>query len=184
MRKVLNVGGNSKAIALPPHFADYEHILLDIDPSGNPDIVCDARSLNTIEADQFDAIYCSHNLEHYYHHDVKKVLSGFRHVLKPNGFVQIRVPDLMAVMQACIDKSLDLDSVLYQSSIGPISPLDVIYGYGEQIASSGQEFFAHKTGFSLRTLMIELQNAGFVNIHRVEDAVQTLELNLVGFKVQ
>ena len=64
--KVLNVGGNSKAIPLPPQYAGFEHILLDIDPSGNPDVVCDARQLDTLTADQYDAIYCSHNLEHYH----------------------------------------------------------------------------------------------------------------------
>ena len=37
--KVLNVGGNSKAIALPPIFDGYEHLLLDIDPTGKPDLL-------------------------------------------------------------------------------------------------------------------------------------------------
>ena len=64
MKKVLNVGGNNKAIALPPQYADFDHLLLDIDPKGAPDIVCDARQLTTLAASQFDAVYCSHNLEH------------------------------------------------------------------------------------------------------------------------
>jgi hypothetical protein len=78
LKRVLNVGGNSKAIALPAPYADFEHLLLDIDPTGQPDIVCDARRLETLPADQFDAIYCSHNLEHYYHHDVAKVCGHLR----------------------------------------------------------------------------------------------------------
>ena len=45
--KVLNVGGNSKAIALPPIFDGYEHLLLDIDPTGKPDLLCDARELTS-----------------------------------------------------------------------------------------------------------------------------------------
>jgi predicted SAM-dependent methyltransferase len=106
MKKVLNVGGNSKAIPLPPQYAEYEHLLLDIDPKWNPDIVCDARALASLENKQFDAIYCSHNLEHYYRHDVQKVLAGFLHILKDDGFVQIRVPDIQAVMQAVIEKNL------------------------------------------------------------------------------
>ena len=36
--KVLNVGGNSKAIALPPIFDGYEHLLLDIDPPAS--LIC------------------------------------------------------------------------------------------------------------------------------------------------
>ncbi len=75
MKTVLNVGGNSKAIALPPQYAGFEHLLLDIDPSGSPDIVCDARELATLDAGQSDAVYCSHNLEHYYRHDVHLALA-------------------------------------------------------------------------------------------------------------
>jgi len=59
MKKVLNVGGNSKAIPLPPEYAGWDHLLLDIDPKGNPDVVCDARELMTLPAAQFDAVYCS-----------------------------------------------------------------------------------------------------------------------------
>ena len=33
MKKVLNVGGNSKAIPLPPQYAGFDHVLLDIDPT-------------------------------------------------------------------------------------------------------------------------------------------------------
>jgi hypothetical protein len=47
-RKVLNVGGNSKEIALPPQYNGWQHVLLDIDPRGNPDIVCDARNLTSL----------------------------------------------------------------------------------------------------------------------------------------
>lgn len=181
-KSVLNVGGNSKAIALPAHFKNHEHILLDIDPTGNPDVVCDARELQRLSPGQYDAVYCSHNLEHYFSHDVKKVLSGFHHVLKSNGFVQIRVPDLVQVMRNCIENKLDLNDPLYQSGLGPISVLDVIYGYGEQIERSGQDFFSHKTGFSENTLKSALENAGFPSVFRINDPVQTLEINVIAFK--
>src|SRR6266567_113293 len=67
--RVLNVGGNNKKIQIPACFAGWEHVLLDIDPKGSPDIVCDARRMLTLPPSQFDAVYCSHNLEHYYKHD-------------------------------------------------------------------------------------------------------------------
>ena len=65
MKRVLNVGGASKAIPIPQHYAGWEHVLLDVDPNQEPDIVCDARELVELPAGGFDAIYCSHNLEHY-----------------------------------------------------------------------------------------------------------------------
>ena len=155
-RKVLNVGGNSKAIPIPAHYAGWDHLMLDIDPTGRPDIVCDARKLDTLAAEQFDAVYCSHNLEHYYRHEVPQVLNGFRHVLKPEGFAEILVPDLRGVMQALVQNNLDLEDTLYPSPAGPISALDVIYGFGVQIERTGQDFFAHKTGFTQKSLQLNL----------------------------
>lgn len=163
--KVLNVGGNSKAIALPPLFEGYEHLLLDIDPKGNPDILCDARELHTQPAQQFDAIYCSHNLEHYHRHEVPRVLAGFLHVLKPQGFAHIRVPDIAEVMRQVVQNNLEPDDVLYQSAGGPIQVLDVLYGWGKQIESSGVDFFAHKTGFSPKLLNKVLLAAGFKHVY-------------------
>lgn len=159
--KVLNVGGGSKKVPIPPYFADFDHCLLDIDPRGNPDVCCDARELTTLEPDQFDAIYCSHNLEHYYAHDVTRVLQGFLHVLKPGGFAEIRVPDLGALMQEAVAKGLDIDDVVYTSSKGPIRVRDMIYGFGPEIEASGQDFYAHKTGFSRKSLSEALSRAGF-----------------------
>lgn len=178
-KRVLNVGGNNKAIQLPPQYEGYEHILLDIDPKGSPDIVCDARELTSLQGRQFDAIYCSHNLEHYYRHEVGKVLAGFLHVLKDDGFAQIRVPDIAELMRITIDNNLDIDDVLYQSPAGPIMVLDVLYGYSAQIERSGQEFFAHRTGFTQKSLLQALQRSGFSKIY---SRVGNLEINAVAFK--
>ncbi len=160
-RRVLNVGGNSKEIPLPAHYDGWEQLLLDIDPSMGPDIVCDARRLETLEAGIVDAVYCSHNLEHYHHHEVTRVLAGFRHVLKADGFCEILVPDLLEVMRLTVSRGLDLDDVLYQSPAGPIMVRDVLYGWGVEIERSGNDFFAHKTGFSQPSLVKVLLGAGF-----------------------
>jgi ubiquinone/menaquinone biosynthesis C-methylase UbiE len=178
-KKVLNVGGNNKAIPLPPQYAKYEHLLLDIDPSGSPDIVCDARELTALEGGQFDAIYCSHNLEHYYRHEVPIVLAGFLHVLKDGGFAQIRVPDISEVMRITIDRGLDIDDVLYQSAAGPIMVLDVLYGHAVQIERSGQDFYAHKTGFTQKSLVTALSKAGFSKVYSM---IGNLEINAIVFK--
>lgn len=182
MRRILNVGGNSKAIPLPPQYAGFEHVLLDIDPTGQPDIVCDARELTTLEGGQFDAIYCSHNLEHYYRHDVPRVLAGFLHVLKEGGVAHIRVPDIGEVMRVAVEKGLDIEDTLYQSALGPIMVLDVIYGYTAQIEKSGEGFFAHKTGFTRKTLLKVLYEAGFRQMFRVGAEGQGLEINVLAFK--
>jgi hypothetical protein len=161
MRKVLNVGGNDKEIPIPKQYDGWVHVLLDIDPRANPDIVCDARELTSLPAATYDSVYCSHNLEHYYHHEVPKVLAGMVHVLKSDGFAFIRVPDLGQVMQAVVSNQLDINDVLYESEVGPITVRDVIYGYAVEIERSGNHFFGHKTGFTPKSLRSVLHSAGF-----------------------
>lgn len=161
---VLNVGGHSKKIPIPEHYSNWNHLVLDIDPRGGADIVCDARELLMQAADQYDAVYCSHNLEHYYHHEVPRVLAGFLHVLKPGGFAEIRVPDLVTVMKKMIQEDLDLENQLYVSPAGPITVRDVIYGSAKLIEQSGNDFMLHKTGFSHKSLGDSLHQAGFREI--------------------
>jgi SAM-dependent methyltransferase len=160
-RRVLNVGGGSKKIAIPAHYAGWEHVLLDVDSAGQPDVVCDARELTGLARGQYDAVYCSHNLEHYYRHDAPKVLRGFLHVLKEDGFAEIKVPDLHAVMRRVVQGNLEMNDVLYQSGMGPITVQDVIYGHGREIEESGRDFYAHKAGYTPRTLGATLEAAGF-----------------------
>lgn len=161
IKKVLNVGGGSKAAAISDYFSGWQHDLLDIDPRGGPDIVCDARELATLPGGTYDAVYCSHNLEHYYRHHGLIVVRGFLHMLKDDGFAEIRVPDIAQVINALIDRQLELDDVLYQSPAGPISAHDVIYGLQSEIENSGQDFYAHKTGFTPKSLAKILADGGF-----------------------
>ena len=172
IRKVLNVGGNSKDIQIPDQYSDWNHVLLDIDPRGHPDIVCDARELMSMGKNEYDAIYCSHNLEHYYRHDARKVLLGFFHILKVDGLAHVRVPDIDALMKIVVAKKMDADDFLYQSPAGPITVHDVLYGYGVEVEKSGNDFFAHKTGFSPKSLTKILNECGFpiiyVNLGNIE----------------
>lgn len=180
--KVLNVGGGSKATPIPSYFSEWKHDLLDIDARGSPDLVCDARELLTLEAGRYDAVYCSHNLEHYYRHDGRKVLQGFIHILKDDGFAEIRVPDIAQVIAAVQERQLDVDEVLYVSAAGPISAHDVMYGLQSEIVNSGQDFYAHKTGFTAKSLMSLLREAGFRHIFLAE-GVQ-LAVHALAFKTE
>lgn len=167
-RNVLNVGGGSKLIALPPHYADWNQLMLDIDVNARPDVLADARELASLEAGLFDAVYCSHNLEHYYAHDVPRVLAGFAHVLKPDGFAEVRVPDIAAVARAMAEHGRDMEDVLYTSPAGPITVRDVLYGLGRAIQKTGVDFYAHKTGFTRRALGDALRRAGFGAVYWLE----------------
>jgi len=181
MKTVLNVGGNSKQIAIPEQYDGWQHDLLDIDAGKDPDIVADARELLKLPVDSYDAIYCSHNLEHYYLHDALKVLRGFLHLLKPGGHAFIRVPDIQQVAQRVVNEKLDMFDVLYDSPMGPIRVCDVLYGHQGKIETSGEEYFAHKMGYTPNSLQQLLIQAGFAVVAL---SVGTLNFAAIAFLQQ
>ena len=177
--RVLNVGGGSKQIPIPAHYEGWDHVLLDVNPAPKPDVVCDARELAKLPAGLYDAVYCSHNLEHYWRHDLPRVLAGFAHVLHAHGFAEVRVPDMRAVFAEMLKRGMDIDDTLYQSDAGPITVNDVIYGFGRQIAQSGNDFYAHKNGFTQESLTRALGVAGF---GMVFTALGAYEIRAIAFK--
>jgi SAM-dependent methyltransferase len=161
MMRVLNVGGGSKAIAIPAIYKGWDHVLLDICADGKPDILLDARELKTLPAAQFDVVYCSHNLEHYYPHDAFQVMAGMLHVLKPEGHAHIVVPDVGQVMRDFVANKMEIDQPLYEVEAGPITVHDVLYGFNKAIMHYGNDFYAHKMGFTPSLLVRMLRRAGF-----------------------
>ena len=162
--RVLNVGGGSSR-SLPPQYKDWEQVLLDIDPDVKPDLCLDARLLSTQEAGQFDAIYSSHNLEHFYQYEVPTVLAGFLHVLKPGGVAEVQVPDIEALVRAYLSNNFDINDLWYR--VGkvkmPISFHDVLYGWSGKL-KEGNHWYAHKCGFTPLSLSTALNDAGFKDI--------------------
>jgi len=178
MPKLLNVGGGP--VAVPAEYQGYDVDLLDIDIDLHPEIWLDARKIATdLEPAQYDVVLCSHNLEHYYEHEVPGVLWGFYHVLKMDGFADIRVPDVLAVMNAVVQHNLGLRDVLYQSAVGPIRVLDVLWGWQKQIARSSYNYYAHKIGFSQDMLGRLLKEAHF---ERVMIASKNYEIRALAYK--
>ena len=164
--RVLDVG-SSIDDRLPQRYSRWERVRLDIDPLCKPDIVMDARQL-PLEGQVFDAVYCSHVLEHFHRHDALKVLLGFTKSLVPEGYAHIRVPDVGLVMHKFVEDQLDMESVLYRSLGGPVTVHDVIYGHGQVIMESGSDYYAHKTGFTWPFLKGMLTKAGFRSVEVLE----------------
>ncbi|SFV02955.1 Predicted SAM-depedendent methyltransferase [Polaromonas sp. YR568] len=183
VNSVLNVGGGSKSTPISSHFDGWQHDLLDIDPKGAPDLVCDARQLRTLPGGSYDAVYCSHNLEHYYRHEGLNVVRGFHHILNETGFAEIRVPDIEQVMAAMREQQLELDDVLYQSPAGPITAHDVVYGLQIEIQTSGQDFYAHKTGFTPKSLGKILMDGGFPLVF-LSTEQERLAVHALAFKTE
>lgn len=134
---------------LPVWFAGFDEVRLDINPDCNPDIVASMTSLGDIGP--FDAIYCSHALEHLFPHDAATALTEFVRVLAPGGQALIFVPDLEDVKPT--------QEVLYQSVSGPITGHDLFYGYAPYLEIN--PYMAHRAGFVADSMTAALNAAGF-----------------------
>lgn len=150
----------------------WREVRLDINPKVEPDIVADIMRMPMVAAASVDAVWSSHNLEHLFAHQVPVALAEFFRVLKPRGLLLVTMPDLQ---RACefIARGL-LEDELYQSPAGPVSAIDIVYGHRPSIAR-GNEFMAHKTGYTTKTLGEKLAAAGFVDVKIERD-----QLNLWG----
>ena len=163
-KKFLHVGcGGNYKDRTTPGFAsdDWKEVRLDIDESANPDIISSVLDLSVIDTESFDAIFSSHNIEHVYTHEVPIMLREFLRVLNDDGYFVVNCPNLIPVARLIVEDKLTEPA--YISPAGPISPLDILHGHGASI-KRGNEFMAHKTGFTPKSLDAALSEAGFKSI--------------------
>src|SRR5205085_15730 len=82
---------------------------------------------------------------------------------KPDGFVEVRVPDFAQIVRDVAERKLDIDDVIGVTAIGPLLVRDMIYGYHKEIERSGNDYYAHKTAFTPQSLVRFFDGHGFVN---------------------
>jgi SAM-dependent methyltransferase len=145
--RVLHVGCGG--VILPHWFEGMQEVRLDIDPDMKPDIVASMTDMG--EIGEYEALFCSHALEHLYPHEVQKALAEFKRVLKPEAHAIIFVPDLEDVRPT--------EEILLVSPAGPITGLDMIFGHRVQL--EGRPYMAHHCGFTSAIMRAELDKAGF-----------------------
>jgi hypothetical protein len=94
-------------------------------------------------------------------HEAKDALCEYHRVLKKNGAIYIRVPN---IQEPCrIISEGRSDEILYHSPGGAVTSLDMLYGQHEHVRRSGI-YMAHKNGFTQTSLEKLLQNSGFKNV--------------------
>ena len=160
MKTFLHVGcgPQNQSSCLGFNYDNWKEIRFDIDKKVKPDIEGTLTDMKLVETGSVDAVYSSHNIEHIFPHEVPIALREFYRVLKEDGMVVITCPDLQSVCEAVVqDKLLE---PLYESDIGPISPIDILYGHRGFIAQ-GNEYMAHKGGFTYSVLDKAFYEAGF-----------------------
>jgi predicted SAM-dependent methyltransferase len=160
MKTLLNVGCGMSNISQLRGFNNdnWKEIRLDINNDVKPDIVGTLTDMSLIKTASVDAVYSSYNLDHIYAHEVPIALKEFYRVLNKDGIAVVKCPDIQTVCELIAqDKLLEF---LYESDIGPVYPIDVIYGNRIQI-QMGNEYMAKKVGFTYSALNASLAEAGF-----------------------
>ena len=181
MKTLLNVGCGWSNISQLKGFNNdnWKEIRLDIDSTVKPDVVGTSTDMSLIETASVDAVYSSYNLDHIYAHEVPIALKEFYRVLNEDGIAVVKCPDIQTVCELIAqDKLLEL---LYESEMGPIYPIDVIYGNRWQI-QNGNEYMAKKVGFTYSALNASFAEAGFKARYGGRMPDRGGELAIVAFK--
>ena len=137
---------------------NWREIRLDIDPGVKPDVIGTMTDMKAVEDASVDAVFSSHNIEHLYPHEVPIALAEFHRVLRDDGFVLLTCPDLQSVCARVANDQLT--DAAYQSGMGPITPLDILYGHRVSM-KAGNLYMAHRCGFTKKVLASTLSVAGF-----------------------
>jgi SAM-dependent methyltransferase len=165
-KRVLNAGSGpltSRRLHAMFKSGAWREVRLDIDPAARSDVVGSITDMHAHFPERsFDAVWSSHCVEHLHAHEVAQALAEFRRVLKPDGFALITCPDLETVIALALERGMEY--VAYESAIGPITPLDMLFGHSASIAA-GQIHMAHKSGFTAARLGQVLLDAGFGTVY-------------------
>ena len=133
--------------------------------------------LRTSFVQLFDVICSFHVLEHV--KSPNKFLEASLKVLKDDGMAIIKCPDIQSVCEA-VAKGKLLEP-FYNSPVGPISPIDILFGNRQQIMK-GNEYMAKKVGFTYSVLNKTFAEAGFQARYGGRMPANGGELAIVAFK--
>ena len=177
---VLHVGCGPLDISSIPFInnkEEWKEVRLDIDPVTDPDILASITDMWPISANRFDMVYSSHNLEHLYPYQVPVALAEMCRVLVGGtGVAIIMVPDIAAVARKLLADGIT--ATAYTLTGGQnITPIDMLYGWREATAC-GNEFMAHKCGFTADSLKHEMECAGFVSVKVTESEYDLVAVGL------
>jgi hypothetical protein len=143
-----------------------------------PEVPGGPLDVGRLADESLDAVYAAHHFEHLYAHEVEQGLADILRVLKPTGFLLVTCPDLQAAAQQIASDKLT--EAVYQSPAGPITPLDILYGFRPALAK-GELQRTHKCGFTETALLGTLQQAGFATVATIRHA-KTFELSAIATK--
>lgn len=179
-KAVLHIGWNSAVTqSLHSRFKteEWQEIRLDQDPNVQPDFVAPLTNMKVIPDASVDAVWVQHVLQRFIITDIPRILKECFRVLKPMGYIFLSVPDGQAA--AAYAAHSRADEILFQTPLGAITPMDLLYGFRLHL-ERGWQHQAHRCLFTADILGIVLRDSGFTNI-RIQRR-NTYDMMAVGYK--
>lgn len=150
----LNIGcGQSHISKTNPYFKDWKEVRADL-YRDDVDLKCDLVDMSQIADKTFDCVWASHVVEHQYWHEMPKVFENLMRIIKDDGFVIVKVPDVGAIADRIKDGLLEPIPQLYG-----LAPIDFLYGMRMRVENDplGE---IHKTCFTMKSMEMILGSFG------------------------
>ena len=154
MKTFLNIGcGETHISKTHPYFHDWKEVRADL-YRDDVDIQCDLVNMSQIEDKSFDCVWASHVVEHQYWHEMPAVFNNLMRIIKDDGFVIVKVPDIGAIADKIKDGLLEPMPNMYG-----LAPIDFLYGgrHRVEVHPLGE---VHKMGFTMKSMSQILQSFG------------------------
>lgn len=130
-------------------------INIDVLPKMKPDLVHDLQNRFPYQDNSVDYVLAQDILEHFIRDDAENFLKEIYRVLKPGGALEIRVPDIQALIK------------IYSESLADF----ILFTYGETDETG--VWGSHKYGYTKDSLAVFLKIIGFEII-----SIQTITTNI------
>ncbi len=129
------------------------HLNCDARSLDGVDVVCDASRL-PFRDNSFEAVLGLDLLEHFSWRRTVEVLEEWRRVLKPDGVLELKVPNLHTLMAAYMQGKIPFQEFVR-----------IAYGHQDYPENT------HRAGFQPEFLKYLLENHGF-NVKEIEESMQ------------
>lgn len=116
----------------------------------------DVKDLSIFDDASVDLIYASHCLEYFTFNEAKEALKEWHRVLKPEGQLNIAVPDLEALIK------------VYQKYRDPLMLRGSIYAITDKVLEKEGRLIFHKMIYDEILLKKILEQSGFTDIKRYD----------------
>ena len=170
---------------------------VDVVKTGNVHHQADVRDLSFLESEAADELYSAHTVEHFSYTEIERVLTEWNRVLKPEGKITIKMPDLDFLCRAYVEGIHSTEEVMiaifggFSDESGGSDGWEKISGdpnwqrntiQDGEIPHPGKytEWAAHKALYTFETFKVRMERSGFRDVQRIVE--NDWELHVVATK--